>query len=61
MGTGAQLWPPYGADALSLDADVIIAAQASLLLEDGDEVVIVTTNPKPLSFFVPVALWQDIL
>lgn len=43
-----------------LDADVILAAQASLLLEDGDEVIVATTNPKHLSLFVPAALWQDI-
>lgn len=45
---------------LRLDADVILAAQASLLLEDGDEVIVATTNPKHLSLFVPAALWQDI-
>jgi len=48
------------ADALSLDADVIIAAHAMLLIEDGDEVIIATTNPKHLSLFVPAARWQDI-
>lgn len=48
------------ADALSLDADVIIAAQADLLIEDGDEVTIATTNPKHLSLFVPALRWQDI-
>ena len=48
------------ASALSLDADVIIAAQASLLIDDGDEAIIVTTNPKHLSLFVPAARWQDI-
>lgn len=48
------------ANSLSLDADVIIAAQASLLIEDGDEVVIATTNPKLLSLFVQAARWQDI-
>ncbi|MGH9802240.1 MAG: type II toxin-antitoxin system VapC family toxin [Blastocatellia bacterium] len=62
----AQLWAQARnmgkptADALSLDADVIIAAQASLLIEDGDEVIIATTNPKHLSLFVPAARWQDI-
>jgi predicted nucleic acid-binding protein len=48
------------ADALSLDADVIIAAQADLLIEDGDEVTIATSNPKHLSLFVTAARWQDI-
>lgn len=50
---------PTAADA-ALDADVIIAPQASLLIEDGDEVIVATTNPKHLSLFVPAARWQDI-
>jgi predicted nucleic acid-binding protein len=67
MRRAAELWAQarnHGrptADALSLDADVIIAAQASLLIDDGDEAIIVTTNPKHLSFFVPAARWQDIV
>jgi hypothetical protein len=44
----------------ALDADMILAAQASLLIENGDAVVIATTNPKHLSLFVPAARWQDI-
>jgi predicted nucleic acid-binding protein len=42
------------------DADVILAAQASLLLADGDDVVIATANVAHLSLFVPAARWQDI-
>ena len=48
------------ANALSLDGDMIIAAQADLLLADGDEVVIATGNVAHLSLFVPAAQWQDI-
>lgn len=45
----------------SLDADVILAAQAATLSEDvyGD-VVIATTNPRHLSRFVNAHLWRDI-
>ncbi len=44
----------------SLDADVIIAAQASLLIDDGDTVVVATHNFNHLSRFVPAARWQNI-
>jgi predicted nucleic acid-binding protein len=46
----------------SLDADVILAAQAATLngnAEDG--VVVATTNPRHLSRFVDAKLWQDIV
>jgi len=67
MLRAAELWArarnlgrPTASD-LSLDADVIVAAQASLLIDDGDDVIIATSNPKHLSIFVPAARWQDIL
>lgn len=45
----------------SLDADVILAAQAATLRGDTDDgVVIATTNPRHLSRFVDARLWQDI-
>ena len=44
----------------ALDADVILAAQAALLIADGDTVVVATTNIGHLSLFVPAAWWQDI-
>lgn len=45
----------------SLDADVILAAQAATLNKDTDEgVVVATTNPRHLSRFVDAKLWQDI-
>lgn len=43
-----------------LDVDSIIAAQASLLIADGHEVVVATDNVSHLSLFVPAARWQDI-
>jgi predicted nucleic acid-binding protein len=62
----AELWAqarklgkPTASDQ-SLDADVIIAAQASLLIEDGDAVTVATHNVNHLSRFVPAARWQDI-
>jgi len=43
-----------------LDADMILAAQATLLIADGHEVIVVTDNISHLSLFVPAARWQDI-
>jgi predicted nucleic acid-binding protein len=45
---------------LRLDADMIIAAQAALLIADGHEVTVATGNVSHLSLFVPAARWQDI-
>ncbi|MBX6764577.1 MAG: nuclease [Rubrobacteraceae bacterium] len=45
----------------SLDADVILAAQAAVLNEETEEgVVVATTNPRHLSRFVDASLWQNI-
>ncbi len=43
-----------------LDADMIIAAQAALLIADGHDVTVATNNIAHLSLFVPAARWQDI-
>jgi hypothetical protein len=43
-----------------LDADVILAAQAALLIGAGHAVVIATTNVGHLSRLVPADLWQHI-
>lgn len=66
MLRAAELWAqarrmgkPTASDQ-SLDADVIIAAQASLLIDDGDAVIVATYNVNHLSRFVPAARWQDI-
>lgn len=45
-----------------LDADVIVAAQASLLGEERDcRIVVATTNPGHLSLFVDARPWQEIV
>lgn len=45
----------------SLDADVIIAAQVALILADGYDAIVATSNVAHLSLFVPAARWQDII
>jgi toxin FitB len=66
MLTAAQLWAearkrglPTGTER-ELDVDVILAAQARTLEENGDEVVVATTNPRHLSRFVEARPWQEI-
>lgn len=43
-----------------LDADMILAAQAALLIGAGHTVVVATTNVGHLSRLVPADLWQQI-
>lgn len=50
---------PTAADR-ALDCDVILAAQAALLADDYDHVVIATTNVAHLSLFVLAQSWEDI-
>lgn len=46
----------------SLDADVILAAQALVLEEEsGEAVVVATTNPKHLSRYVAAENWRNIV
>ncbi len=66
MLRAAELWAqarnmgkPTASDQ-ALDADMILAAQAALLIADGDSVMVATTNVAHLSLFVPAARWQDI-
>jgi hypothetical protein len=47
------------ADA-SLDADMILAAQACALVRGGDETVIATANVGHLALFSPARLWRDV-
>ena len=45
---------------LRLDADMILVAQAALLIAAGHDVTIITGNIAHLSLFVPAADWQSI-
>lgn len=47
------------ADA-SLDADMILAAQAALLPGEGNQAIIATTNVRHLGMFTPAKNWQQI-
>ncbi|OCR02460.1 nuclease [Oscillatoriales cyanobacterium USR001] len=44
----------------SLDADVILAAQAFMISSHGEDAVIATTNVRHLTRFVPAKLWHEI-
>lgn len=48
------------ADDSSLDADMILAAQAGALNRNGDESLIATTNVRHLGLFSTARLWRDI-
>lgn len=48
------------ADRHALDGDVILAAGARLLIEEGHDVVVATTNVGHLSRFAPAQQWTDI-
>lgn len=45
---------------LALDADVILAAQASCIVASGASVVVATTNPSHLVRYVDARLWHEI-
>ena len=44
----------------ALDGDVILAAQALLVAEAGNEVIVATTNVKHLSQFIDAREWRKI-
>ncbi len=48
------------ADDASLDADMILVAQAGILVREGDETVIATTNVRHLASFSSARIWRDI-
>jgi predicted nucleic acid-binding protein len=49
-----------GGDPQSLDADVILAAQAILSAGSGDSLTVATTNPKHFRLFVAAERWEDV-
>jgi hypothetical protein len=50
------------ADDTSLDADMILAAQAAAVAhEGGRRTVIATTNVRHLALFAPACLWHEIV
>lgn len=66
MLRAAELWArarnlgkPTASDR-ALDADMILAAQAGLLIDDGDSVMVASANVSHLALFVPAALWEEI-
>ncbi|MFV9504015.1 MAG: nuclease [Oscillochloridaceae bacterium umkhey_bin13] len=44
----------------ALDADVILAATAAILIGQGNSVIVATTNVKHLSRMVPAQPWDEI-
>lgn len=64
MLKAAELWAEARkrgrptADAKALDGDVILAAQATLVVDEGNEVIIATTNVGHLSQFVDAREWR---
>ena len=48
------------ADDAALDGDVLLAAQAVLLMDAGDDVVIATSNVRHLGLFAPAKPWREI-
>jgi hypothetical protein len=57
--TARQVGRPSANDA-SLDADMILAAQAGALVAEGTETVIATTNVRHLALFAPARIWREI-
>ena len=48
------------ADDASLDADMILAAQKMVMVSDGDQTVIATTNVRHLALFSSAHIWREI-
>jgi hypothetical protein len=66
MHQAAEFWAAarkigrQSADDASLDADMILAAQAGALVRAGDETVIATTNVRHLTLFASARVWREI-
>ena len=66
MLKAAQFWAQVRkqgmptADDKALDGDVILAAQATLIQDEGHEVIIATTNVGHLSRLAQAKKWRDI-
>ncbi len=66
MLKAAQFWAQVRkqgmptADDKALDGDVILAAQAILIQDEGHEVIIATTNVGHLSRLAEAKTWRDI-
>lgn len=66
MRNAAQFWAEARrrgqpmADPRALDGDVILAAQASLVADHDEDVVIATKNVRHLARFADARNWQDI-
>jgi len=67
MQRAAELWASVRikgkptADLKELDGDVILNAQARLLIEDGHDVTVASANVGHLSLLVPATHWSEIL
>lgn len=67
MRLAAHLWAQVRqqgkptADPKELDGDVILAAQARLLIDAGHDALVATTNVGHLSRLVPTQLWNAIV
>jgi hypothetical protein len=57
--TARKVGRPSAHDA-SLDADMILAAQARAFVDDRTETVIATTNVRHLALFTPARIWREI-
>jgi predicted nucleic acid-binding protein len=64
MFKAAELWAEARrrgrptADPKALDGDVILAAQARLVAEEGHEVIVATTNVEHLTQFIDAREWR---
>jgi hypothetical protein len=45
---------------LALDGDVILAAQAMSVMDEGNEVIVATTNVRHLYQFIDAREWRKI-